>query len=52
MAVMLGAKQVLTGPHLDPVSLLELFSTEHVTLSAGVPTIWIGVLHEIQQNPE
>ena len=40
---MFGAKQVLPGPHLDPVSLLDLFEHEQVTCSRGVPTIWLGI---------
>ena len=32
------------GPHLDPPSLLELLVNERVTITAGVPTIWLGML--------
>ena len=39
-----GAKLVFPGPHLDGKSLHELFETEHVTMSAGVPTVWLGLL--------
>ncbi|MDH4176943.1 MAG: long-chain fatty acid--CoA ligase [Thermoleophilia bacterium] len=46
-----GAKQVFPGPHLDPVSLLEDFEQERVTVSAGVPTIWMGVLQALDANP-
>jgi fatty-acyl-CoA synthase len=48
---MVGASQVHPGPHLDPVSLLDLFQDERVTLSAGVPTIWMGVLQALDANP-
>jgi fatty-acyl-CoA synthase len=41
---LVGAKQVLPGPHLDPASLLELLEGERVTFTAGVPTIWLGLL--------
>ncbi len=41
---MLGPKLVFPGPHLDAQSLLEDFSEEKVTFSAGVPTIWNGLL--------
>jgi fatty-acyl-CoA synthase len=34
----------MPGPHLDPRSLLELIQGERVTVAAGVPTIWIGIL--------
>ena len=32
------------GPHLDPESLLDAFEQEGVTWTAGVPTIWLGIL--------
>ena len=50
-ATMLGARQVLPGPRLDPVSLLDLITRENVTLAGGVPTIWIGILEELERNP-
>ncbi|MDI3317527.1 MAG: long-chain fatty acid--CoA ligase [Bacillota bacterium] len=50
-ATLVGAKQVLPGPHLDPRSLLEDFVQERVTLTAGVPTVWLGVLQELDRNP-
>src|SRR5882672_624000 len=37
-AVMTGAKLAFPGPHLDAVSLLDLYQSEQVTLTAGVPT--------------
>jgi fatty-acyl-CoA synthase len=49
--VMTGAKLVLPGPHLDPLSLLELYEGEAVTKTAGVPTIWLGVLQTLQKEP-
>ena len=49
--VMVGCKLVLPGPHLDPVSLLELFESEGVTKTAGVPTIWLGVLQALEKEP-
>jgi fatty-acyl-CoA synthase len=45
-----GAAQVFPGPHLDPVSLLELYQSERVTLTAGVPTIWMGLLQVLDDN--
>jgi acyl-CoA synthetase (AMP-forming)/AMP-acid ligase II len=39
-----GAKLVLPGPKLDGQSLYELMEAEAVTISAGVPTIWQGLL--------
>jgi len=41
---MTGAKLVLPGPGLDGKSLYELFESEGVTVSAGVPTVWQGLL--------
>ncbi len=43
-ACMTGAKLVFPGPGLDGKSLYELFETERVTVSAGVPTVWQGLL--------
>jgi fatty-acyl-CoA synthase len=50
-AVMVGAKLVLPGPHLDAASLLELFEKEDVTMTAGVPTIWLGILNALEKDP-
>ncbi|MDR6225688.1 long-chain fatty acid--CoA ligase [Desmospora profundinema] len=50
-ATMVGAKQVLPGPHLDPKSLLDLMQTERVTMAAGVPTIWLGILQMLEKQP-
>ncbi|HEY2219771.1 MAG TPA: long-chain fatty acid--CoA ligase [Gaiellaceae bacterium] len=51
LATMLGAGQVYPGPHLDPESLLDDFVQEGVTWTAGVPTIWLGILHLLDENP-
>ena len=51
-ATMVGCKQVLPGPHLDPESLLDLYVQEGVTLSAGVPTIWLGILQALETEPD
>jgi fatty-acyl-CoA synthase len=48
---LVGASQVFPGPHLDPASLLEGFAAEQVTLAAGVPTIWMGILHALDATP-
>ena len=45
-----GAKLVLPGPRLDPASLYELMETERVTVSAGVPTIWMGLIQHVEQH--
>jgi fatty-acyl-CoA synthase len=49
-AVMSGAKIVMPGPRLDPANLVDLFVRERVTMSAGVPTIWMGVLQYLDAN--
>jgi fatty-acyl-CoA synthase len=50
-AVMVGAKIVLPGPHLDAPSILELFDRERVTITGGVPTVWMGVMQFLDANP-
>jgi fatty-acyl-CoA synthase len=42
-----GAKLVLPGPHLDPESLCQLFESEKVTITAGVPTVVVGILNQL-----
>jgi fatty-acyl-CoA synthase len=49
-ACMVGAKLVFPGPGLDGKSLYDLFETERVTLSAGVPTVWQGLLTYVEAN--
>ena len=41
-AAMVGAKLVFPGAALDGESLYELFETESVTMTAGVPTVWLA----------
>ena len=50
-ALMLGCKQVMPHRFMDPARLIELMSSEKVTLSAGVPTIWHGVKGLYEANP-
>ena len=50
-AVFFGTTQVLPGPGLNPKLLLDLIEQEKVTITAGVPTIWLAVLKEQEQNP-
>ncbi len=50
-ATLFGAGQVFPGPHLDAKSVLDLIVRERVTLTAGVPTVWLGVLNELDQRP-
>ncbi len=51
LCAMVGAKQILPGPYLAPVSLLSLFMSEKVTKAVGIPTIWMGVLQEYEKDP-
>ena len=45
-----GTKLVLPGPKLDGASLHGLMESERVTVSAGVPTIWQGMISYVEQN--
>ncbi len=45
-----GAKMVFPGARLDGKSLYDLFEAEGVTFSAGVPTVWLGLIHYALQN--
>jgi acyl-CoA synthetase (AMP-forming)/AMP-acid ligase II len=46
-----GATQVFPGPYLDAESLLQLFDKEKVTITAGVPTVMMSVLHKLDSDP-
>ena len=45
-----GAKLVFPGAALDGKSLYELFESEGVTFSAGVPTVWLGLVNYVLQH--
>ncbi len=47
---LVGAKMVFPGPHLDGKSVYELIEQEKVTLSAGVPTVWLMLLQHLAAN--
>jgi fatty-acyl-CoA synthase len=47
-AVMAGSSLAMPGPNMQPKALAELMESEKVTLAAGVPTIWMGVLPELE----
>jgi fatty-acyl-CoA synthase len=42
---------VFPGPHLHPDDLLPLLESEKVTLSCGVPTIWLGMIQILDRDP-
>jgi fatty-acyl-CoA synthase len=39
-----GASMIMPGPDLSPQGIVDLLEAERVTVTAGVPTIWMGVL--------
>lgn len=45
-----GAKMVFPGAALDGKSVYELFEGERVTFSAGVPTVWLGLMNYALEN--
>ena len=49
-APMVGAKLVFPGAGLDGKSLYEMFESERVDRSAGVPTVWLGLINHMKQN--
>jgi fatty-acyl-CoA synthase len=50
-ATMTGGKQVLPGRNLQPEALLDLLEGEQVTITGGVPTVWLAVLHALECHP-
>jgi fatty-acyl-CoA synthase len=50
VAPLVGAKLVFPGSQLDGASIFELFESEGVTFSAGVPTVWLGLLAHVRQQ--
>ncbi len=46
----MGTKLVMPGAKLDGASVYELLSTEKVTFTAGVPTVWLMLLNHMQSN--
>lgn len=50
--VFFGTTQVYPGPGFDPALTLDLIEKEKVTLTAGVPTIWLAVLREQEKIQE
>jgi fatty-acyl-CoA synthase len=47
---MVGAALIMPGRHLDGASLTELMNTERVTIAAGVPTVWLGLLNHLRAS--
>jgi fatty-acyl-CoA synthase len=51
-AAMVGSRLVLPGPNLDGDSLKNLINGEKVTLAAGVPTLWKGLIDALKKAGE
>jgi acyl-CoA synthetase (AMP-forming)/AMP-acid ligase II len=51
-APMAGASLVMAGRHLDGASVAHLMNAEGVTFSAGVPTVWLGLLNHLRTSGE
>ncbi|MGI8761977.1 MAG: long-chain fatty acid--CoA ligase [Jatrophihabitantaceae bacterium] len=49
-AFLAGASLVMPGPDLTPPALLKLMESEQVTVAAGVPTIWMGMVPLLDQH--
>jgi len=49
-AAMSGSKLVFAGAELDGKSLYKLFEEEHVTITAGVPTVWLGLIEYMKSS--
>lgn len=49
-ATMAGATQVYPGPSPTSADLLELIEREGVTMTAGVPTVWINLLEHVDEH--
>jgi len=52
VAAFTGAGQVLPGPRLDAKSVLDLLADEQVTVTAGVPTVWMAILQALEAEPD
>lgn len=49
-ATWMGAGQVYGGPHPTPADYVTLIREQGVTASAGVPTVWLGILQVLEQD--
>jgi len=43
-----GAELVMPGPDLSPGAIVELLESERVTITGGVPTIWMGMVPHLE----
>ena len=45
-----GAKHVYPGPQPEPEDLARLIEEEGVTVTAGVPTVWLGLMEYVKEH--
>jgi len=50
-SILMGARLVLPGPRPSSEDLARLIQDERVTITAGVPTVWLGVLQVLERQP-
>ncbi|MFN2461902.1 MAG: long-chain fatty acid--CoA ligase [Candidatus Velthaea sp.] len=50
LTLMVGAKMVMPGAALDPQSVCDLVQQENVTMSGGVPTVWLAARDLLKQT--
>jgi acyl-CoA synthetase (AMP-forming)/AMP-acid ligase II len=50
-SAMSGATLVFPGPRMTPQDIADLIAQEKVTMAAGVPTIWQGIL-QLEDTPD
>ncbi len=50
-AFMVGASLIMPDRFLQPEPLVRMLAAERPTMAAAVPTIWQGVLQELDANP-
>lgn len=49
---MIGADIIYPGAHMTPPDLAKTITDNRVTFPAGVPTLWLGLLQVLEQNPD
>jgi len=49
-APMVGATLVMPGPGMDGKSIYSLLTEERVTVTAAVPTVWLGLLQHMEKE--
>jgi fatty-acyl-CoA synthase len=51
-STLVGAKHTYLSGNMDPASLVDLLATERVTITAGVPTVWLTMADELARRDE